>query len=269
MIRNTSLAVLTAGFALAASSTARAQTKDPTPIFVDINVGAQTQARTFDSSTSFPLYQETAVISAAQSVGSGGLFDISGGYRVYSRLSAGIGFSIFSDSGDGSLVASIPSPIEINKPATSTTSSSDLKHREVGTHLMASWLVPIDDQIDATISVGPSFYHVTQDILSASVPAGTRRPGEDQSESRNAPRELHREHELHAEAQLRHWCLHALRRSHGRFAVSQQPQNRRLPTGSRRSPAILRFQVPCQCTVRPQGARCFWPYGRSGLIAGT
>lgn len=187
MIKKTSLAVLTAGFALAASSTARAQTKDPTPIFVDINVGAQTQARTFDSSTSFPLYQETAVISAAQSVGSGGLFDISGGYRVYSRLSAGIGFSIFSDSGDGSLVASIPSPIEINKPATSTTSSSDLKHREVGTHLMASWLVPIDDQIDATISVGPSFYHVTQDILSASVPAGTQTAEvKTQSENGNA-----------------------------------------------------------------------------------
>lgn len=177
MINKTSLAVLMAGFTLAISSTAAAQAQAPTSVFVDINVGAQTQSRNFTSASSFPLYQETAVINSAQSVDSGGLFDISGGYRILPRLpqlSAAIGFSIFSKSGDGAVVASIPNPNVFNNPAVSTTSSADLKHRETGTHLMAVWSVPIDDKLDATISAGPSFFRLTQDVLSATVTTGTQ-----------------------------------------------------------------------------------------------
>src|SRR6266566_3595868 len=106
MINKTSLAVLIAGLTLAGSSAATAQTKASTSMFfVDVNVGAQTQSRTLDSSTSFPLYGETAVINAAQSIGSGGLFDISGGYRILPRVSAALGFSVFSKSGDGAISA--------------------------------------------------------------------------------------------------------------------------------------------------------------------
>ena len=70
MINKTSLATLTVGVALAISSTAAAQTSEPTKAFVDINVGAQTQSRSFTSASSFPLYQETAVVNSAQSIDS-------------------------------------------------------------------------------------------------------------------------------------------------------------------------------------------------------
>src|SRR5215210_521869 len=81
MIKMTTLAVLTAGLIFAGSFTAAAQTSDAPPVFIDVNVGAQTQSRAIESSTSFPLYGETAVINSAQSIDSGGLFDVSGGYR--------------------------------------------------------------------------------------------------------------------------------------------------------------------------------------------
>jgi hypothetical protein len=176
MINKTSLATLTMGFALAISSTASAQGSDPTKAFVDVNVGAQTQSRSFTSASSFPLYQETAVVNSAQSIDSGGFFDVSGGYRVMKRfpLSVGIGFSIFSNDGDGAVVASIPNPNVFNNPAVSTTNGSDLKHSEVGTHVLVVWSVPIDDKLDATISAGPSFFQVKQDVLSATVVPGTQ-----------------------------------------------------------------------------------------------
>jgi hypothetical protein len=174
MNKITIVAVLIAGLTLAASSSATAQTQNPTTIFVDVNAGAQTQSRAIESSTSFPLYGETAVINAAQSIDSGGLFDISGGYRFMRSYGVAIGVSTFSKSGDGSLVASIPSPIAFNRSVTTTSTASDLKHSEVGTHVMFVYFVPVLTNFDVSLFVGPSFFRLKQDILSASVPAGTQ-----------------------------------------------------------------------------------------------
>src|SRR5256712_5999463 len=75
MTHKTKLAVLIAGLTLAGSSAATAQTPTTKPIFVDVNGGAQTQSRTLNTTTSFPLYGETAVINSAQGIDGGGLFD--------------------------------------------------------------------------------------------------------------------------------------------------------------------------------------------------
>ncbi len=174
MNKTTILAVLTAALSLAASSPAMAQAQQPTSIFVDVNVGAQTQSRTIESSTRFPLYGETAIINAAQSIGGGALFDISGGYRFMRKFGVALGVSTFSKSGDGSLVASIPSPVAFNRPATVTNTATDVKHKELGTHVMFVYFVPVLTNFDVSVFAGPSFFHLTQDILSATVPAGTQ-----------------------------------------------------------------------------------------------
>src|SRR5438309_4738099 len=117
MKHKTKLAALIAGLTLAGSSAATAQTQTTKPIFVDVNAGAQTQSRTLITTTSFPLYGETAVINSAQGIDGGGLFDISGGYRILRQFSIGIGFSAFSKTGSGTIAASIPNPAVINRPA--------------------------------------------------------------------------------------------------------------------------------------------------------
>ena len=90
MTHKTALAVFLTGLtSLVATSAASAQTKEP-KIFVDVNVGAQPQARTLSTSTSFSLYNETAIVNAAEAVDGGGLFDISGRYRVMPNVSAGV-----------------------------------------------------------------------------------------------------------------------------------------------------------------------------------
>ncbi len=171
MNKMTMLVVLAIGFSIAGGSNAYAQ--EPTKAFVDVNVGAQTQSRAISSSTSFPLYGETAVINAAQSIDYGGLFDISGGYRVMPSFGVAIGMSTFSKGGDGSVVALIPSPIAFNRPATVTSTATDLKHSEVATHLMAVYFATLD-QIEISAHVGPSFFRVKQDIMTATVQSGTQ-----------------------------------------------------------------------------------------------
>jgi hypothetical protein len=173
MNKITTLAVLTAGFTLAGSSIAPALAQEPTKVFLDVNGGAQTESRTIESSTSFPLYGETAIINASQSIASGGLFDVSGGYRFLRSLGVGIGVSVFSSKGDGAIAASIPSPIAFNKPVTVTATATDLKHSEVGYHVMLVYFAEYD-KTEFAAFIGPSFFQVKQDILSATVPPGTQ-----------------------------------------------------------------------------------------------
>ena len=107
MTHKTKLAALIAALTFAGTSAAAAQTQTPKPIFVDVNGGAQTQSRTLNTTTSFPLYGETAVINSAQGIDGGGLFDISGGYRIYRQFSVGVGFSVFSKTGSGTIAYTV------------------------------------------------------------------------------------------------------------------------------------------------------------------
>jgi hypothetical protein len=137
--------------------------------FVDVNVGGQAPSRTLQTSTTFPLYNENAVVNAAQNIGAGPIFDISGGYKLTPSFGVAIGFTTFGRTGDGNLIASIPNPIVFGQPQVVTVSGSNLKRHEFATHLMAVFFIPIDDKFDATIFGGPSFIHTTQDVLSADV----------------------------------------------------------------------------------------------------
>ena len=180
MQKRTNVAAFAAGFYLAVSSTAAAQTQTtPTKYFIDVNGGAQTQSREFSTSTSFPLYNETAVITTAQGIDGGGLFDLSAGYRLPMTYGPGsfgvsVGVSIFGDTNSSSVAASIPSPISVNRPENVTASASDLKHKEVATHILVSYFYTVRDKIEVALSVGPSFFNVSQDFTTASVPAGTQ-----------------------------------------------------------------------------------------------
>ncbi len=185
MHKKTIVAALAAGFCLAGSSTATAQTQTSqtaTKFFVDINGGAQTQSRSIETSASFPLYNETALISTAQGVDGGGLFDLTLGYRLQNSfgpfgpgsLGVGIGVSIFGDKGNSQVAASIPSPVALNRAVNATGAASGLEHREVATHLMLSYFYPVRDKIEAMVSIGPSFFNVSQEFTTAAVPAPTQ-----------------------------------------------------------------------------------------------
>lgn len=173
-MKTTSIMVLLAGLALVGGPPVLAQTPAANSVFIDVNGAGQTQSRTINTSLSFPLYGETAGINAAQKIASGAIFDISGGYRVWRGLSVAVGFSAFSRTSNGALVASIPSSIVFGRPQTVTASSSGLTHTELGTHVMAVWFFPITDKIDVDVFGGPSFIRLNQDVMSGNVPTGTQ-----------------------------------------------------------------------------------------------
>jgi hypothetical protein len=178
MTTTTKILIL-AAFTATAGSEAGAQTAQTPPAppslgFVSVNVGVQGPSHSIDQDQSLPLYGETATVRTSQDLGSGALFDISGGYRAWRNVTAAIGFSNFSKSGDATGTASIPDPIFTNQPATVSVTQSDLAHRERAVHLQAMWFFPVTNEFDVSLALGPSIFNVRQEFISVSVPAGTK-----------------------------------------------------------------------------------------------
>jgi hypothetical protein len=176
-MRTRATVLLATAAIIAIASIVSAQTP-PAPFeraYVNVNVAFQPQSRDFDTATSFSIYDETANVIGRHHVGGGALFDISGGYKVWHDIRVGVGFSSFGDTSEASFVASIPHPDFPNEHATITTTLSDLEHTERAVYVQAVYFMPITNNFDLAFGIGPTFIHVSQDLITgASVPAGTQ-----------------------------------------------------------------------------------------------
>ena len=144
--------------------------------FVNVSFGGQAGSHTLATSSSFDLYEETGTVNSSQKVGGGGLFDISGGYKVRRNLVAGIGYSHSGSSASAAITALVPHPVFTDQPRTVTASASDLSHSENQIHLFAAYMIPVTDKVDVGISLGPSIFTVSQEVpagLSVSEPGPT------------------------------------------------------------------------------------------------
>jgi hypothetical protein len=177
MIKTTTTAAVLMALLFGGAVRASAQTTaGGDKYFVNFNIGAQTGSHDVNASSSVPLYGEVATFTTAQQLGSGAVIDVSGGYRITRQFAVAIGFSHFANTENATVVASIPNPFVVNRPAQINIDESGLKHSEVGTHLMAVYFMPVTVNFDVTVSGGPSFTHVSQDIPTGTVAAGTQTP---------------------------------------------------------------------------------------------
>jgi len=174
MKKTTSLIVLIAGFTLVSVSETSAQMPLGGKLFVNVNAGAQTTSDTVTTSGAIPIYAQTANWTATQTVDSGGLFDISAGYRAWRDIGIAIGYSRFSSTGSAAGVASVPSPVFFNQFNNVTLPLTTAPRSENNVYIEAVWFVPVRDKISLALSVGPSFTRMTQQLVTnITIPAGT------------------------------------------------------------------------------------------------
>jgi hypothetical protein len=174
MRTTTSIIVVLTGFILT-SAPARAQTTDGGRTFVGVNVGVQPQSRTLAAGFSVPIYDQAATGATTQEVGGGPIFDLSGGYRVWSDLGIAVGFSTFSDTHEIAGTASIPHPLFTNRPALVDIGGASAERTDRNLHVLAVWFVPVTENVDVALSAGPSFTRISQDLITGvNVPAGTQ-----------------------------------------------------------------------------------------------
>jgi hypothetical protein len=159
--------LLTATAALLVAVPAAAQW--PAPLrdaYVSVNLGGQAQSQEFPVRGGFPLYGEDVSFDARHDVRGGGLFDIGGGVRVWESLSVGLTFATrFKDTRDSAVTAQVPSPIFTDTFRATSGTASGLRHRERAVHLHALWRVPVTEEFDVSLSLGPSFFTVRRDVL--------------------------------------------------------------------------------------------------------
>jgi hypothetical protein len=151
----------------AAPQVAAAQTMQWTDKgYVSVNGGVQAGSHNLDTSSTFRLYDEDAVVSSTQKVKSGGLFDIGGAYRVWGHnLLAGVTYSRTSSTSDVAISGSIPDPVKFDSPRTVTTSQTGAKHVENAIHLAAIWMMPVAEKLDVGVFAGPSIFNINQDTV--------------------------------------------------------------------------------------------------------
>jgi hypothetical protein len=164
ILKQLTVAILALGLTATSASAQTMQWSDKG--YVSVNVGVQTGSDTLDTSSSFPLYDETATITSTQKVKGGGFFDIGGAYRVWGRnLLAGVSFSRTTSDADVALTASIPDPLFHDRPRAVSSTISGAKHTENAIHLSAIWMIPVANKIDVGVFAGPTIFSIKQQAV--------------------------------------------------------------------------------------------------------
>jgi Outer membrane protein beta-barrel domain len=147
--------------------------------YVSVNFGGQVGSHDLNSTSTFPLYDETATVNTAQKVKGGGLFDIGGAYRVYGHnLLAGVTYSHMGSTSEIAIDATLPHPVFFDQPRHVTSTQGGSKHKEDVVHINAIYMIPVANKLDVGIFGGPSIFAVKQDTVETVTVTETANPAQ-------------------------------------------------------------------------------------------
>ena len=151
------VAVLVGGLTLMGAAEARAQLIPwDDRGFVNISGAAQSIVRRTDANYRFTLYEENATVDMTREIKGGSFFDITFGYRLWKNFGAGFSFNARSAPSDALVAASIPDPIQFDKPRSITPNITGLLHKEKWFSALLVYGLPATDKIDVIMFIGPA-----------------------------------------------------------------------------------------------------------------
>ena len=133
--------------------------------YLSVNFGIQPQSRDFTEVSAPEINGDPANITVPHTIGSGAFPDFAVGYRLYENLGVHAGYSYFSKTESPTLTAEIPHPVVGGINRTATASAGELSHSESAFHLHLLWMIPLSEEIEVAVLVGPSFYSIKQDFI--------------------------------------------------------------------------------------------------------
>jgi hypothetical protein len=147
--------------------------------YLSLNFGVQPQSRDFTELSTPEIYGENASITVPHTIGSGAFTDLGAGMRLYRNGGVFLGFSRFSKTESPTIAAQIPHPFASNSLRPASASAGELSHSETAVHLHLFWMIPLTEEFEAALFVGPSFYNIKQEFIESvtlqegAVPFGT------------------------------------------------------------------------------------------------
>ena len=152
---------------MVAPSIVAAQTRPAERVRIAISYGTQRASQTFDGVMTRTRYFEAETITSTYDVKSGPVFDAGGMVRVAGPLAVGVSVSSFSRTGGARIAGSVPHPFFFDMNRSIAGSAGGARHKELGTHVSAVFLVPTGSRLDVALEVGPSIFSVQQGLVSA------------------------------------------------------------------------------------------------------
>jgi hypothetical protein len=137
--------------------------------YINVGWGVESGSSTMTDTVTATVYEESATVTTTAPFTSGSLFDVGVGIRVFRNFTVGAGYHQEQNDIDSTITGSIPSPIFFNRPRELNATES-LNRKEMATHLMFGWWVPIGAKFDVLAYGGPSFFRLTQDAVSNVTP---------------------------------------------------------------------------------------------------
>ena len=113
--------------------------------FLSVNGGFQLTTSDSTDNATFTLFVEEGDFAANYNPETGFVFDASGGARVWRNLAIGVGVSIFNGDSNASIEARIPHPFQFDQHRQVDGTAASLTHQEIGIHVQATWIVPVND----------------------------------------------------------------------------------------------------------------------------
>ena len=132
---------------------------------VHVNGGYQSGRDTVRRTFVYRAYGEDARFEENHQTEDEGLFDVGGSLQVWQQLRVVVSYSQLAKADATSLTGSVPHPIAGNAPREIAPQDLSLAHKERAIYVSAAWVVPILEQLDVAIFGGPSFFNLTQGIV--------------------------------------------------------------------------------------------------------
>lgn len=154
---------------LAAPGGAFAQTVASDRGFISINGGYRVNSNDFQDSATFPANAEEGRFDTDYAVRSGPVFDVSGGVLVKPTFGLGAGLSRYSRSTPIALIGSVPHPFFFDRSRAVSGEVVGLKREELAVHVQARGVFPVGDRLQVTLFGGPSYFRITQGLVTGFV----------------------------------------------------------------------------------------------------
>jgi hypothetical protein len=132
-------------------------------MFLSLEAGAQVTPSSADSTVTYKLSGEDAVLDAEYKTRVVPVFGARLGMRVWRSLVVGAGASLFGSSGTATVNARLPHPFFFQRPRTVDGSVSNMKRNEAVFYGEVGWLAQISPRVDVLVFAGPAFFNATQE----------------------------------------------------------------------------------------------------------
>ncbi len=135
--------------------------------YISGNFGWQTASATFSDTKTIAMADgdpESRHLTANYQVKAGPTFDIGAGFRVWKNLAIGVAVSRASSSNDIAITGDVPHPFYFNTPR-AVSGSAPGTREELGIHIDAAWVIPVNKKIQLAVFGGPSFINAKQTVV--------------------------------------------------------------------------------------------------------